>query len=113
MPCATNLQSNPAATVEWRDNNGAVVADTARYDLNNAAGSVSLDITPTQGGDNGQWSCTLNVMGPPGTIGGENVGNLTVTIDIVVVGKYIHDCIYMYTVLSAHCVEILYMYIYT
>ncbi len=63
LVCGTGLESNPPATITWRDPTGVVVMDNARYTLINNANGVVLGFTNTISSDMGNWTCEVRVDG--------------------------------------------------
>ena len=84
LVCGTNLRSNPPATIQWRDNNGAVLSVGGRYVFGNGYDIVHLNISSTGSSDNDTWSCILNngVFAP-----------LTVNVLLFVIGKPFVFCL--------------------
>lgn len=76
LECGSGLDSNPEATVTWRDPEGAEVVDNARYDLiQSDAGLVRLDFANTIPSDMGTWRCEIRVDGINVTLPGGDIGN--------------------------------------
>lgn len=72
--CGTGLDSNPAATIIWRNPEGQVVTDGGRFNLINDAGTVRLDFTSATIQDAGSWSCEVRVEMDQVTLpGGEEI----------------------------------------
>ena len=78
LVCALNVDSNPPATVQWRDPMGNVVSEGGRFTLNNGPEIVSLTIDGVTASDNGNWSCTVSVSASCGTLDQERLIMLTV-----------------------------------
>ena len=78
----TGLESNPASSIEWRDNNGVVIADGGRYTFDNGPSTVSLRIADVTANDAGDWRCTITVMAD-----GRTIGTSDRNITLFVVGK--------------------------
>ena len=82
LVCGTNLDSNPASSIEWRDNNGVVIADGGRYTFVSGPSEVSLRIAGVTANDAGDWRCTITVMAD-----GRTIGTSDRNITFFVVGK--------------------------
>ena len=82
LVCGTNLDSNPASSIEWRDNNGVVIADGGRYTFVSGPSEVSLRIAGVTANDAGDWRCTITVMAD-----GRTIGTSDQNITFFVVGK--------------------------
>ena len=61
LVCGRGLESNPAASITWLDNNGTAIVDNARYDLETGTAIVRLNFTRTIPSDNGIWTCEVVV----------------------------------------------------
>ena len=92
LVCGTGLQSNPPATITWRDPNGDVVVDSPRYTLVNDGREVRLILNNTIRSDMGTWMCEVRVNGEDVTTASGDradilIGNETLLIDLFFVGK--------------------------
>ena len=86
LVCGTGLDSNPASSIEWRDNNGVVIADGGRYTFDNGPSEVSLRIANVTANDAGDWRCTITVMAD-----GRMIGTSDRNIILFVVGKTLNS----------------------
>ncbi len=98
--CGTQLQSNPAPLILWRDPRGGVVTASDRVSFINDATGVRLNFYNSTVVDNGRWACNLtvtaqNVNVPPNSevVSQLEVGQIQYDIDLVVVGEYWNNII--------------------
>ena len=59
--CGHDLKSNPSAIISWTNPNRKPVTSDEKFTMNNGPEEVSLEITNIGKGDNGTWSCTVEV----------------------------------------------------
>ena len=91
--CGTNLMSNPAATSQWRDNEGNVVDGSSGYTFGINVTGIWLNSPTTQLNNRGIWRCTVEVVGINVTLSDNRVvpslmtGRATNNISLIIVGK--------------------------
>ena len=74
LVCGRGLDSNPEASITWRDPNGMAIMDNDRYDLMNGSDVVHLDFVHTILSDTGMWTCEVIVRSDRYIV--SNEGNL-------------------------------------
>ena len=74
LVCGRGLDSNPAASITWRDPNNVEIMDNARYDLESGTEVVRLNFTRTIPSDTGIWTCEVTVRSERHIVNSE--GNL-------------------------------------
>ena len=92
LVCGTGLESNPLATITWRDPSGAVVTDSPRYTLVNNETGVRLLFANTIPSDMGEWTCEVRVNGEDvttanGALADILIGVQTLSVDLFIVGE--------------------------
>jgi hypothetical protein len=94
LVCGTGLDSNPQATITWTAPDGTIIADNARYDLDNGPEVIQLNITNTVLSDAGVWMCDVLVtsaahkliggrLTPQNTV----IGSVNATIQLIIIGE--------------------------
>ncbi len=63
LVCGTGLESNPPATITWRDPQGDIVTNSTRYTLVNDGTGVRLLFATAISTDIGMWTCEVRVDG--------------------------------------------------
>ncbi len=63
LVCGTGLESNPPATITWRDPQGEIVVNSTRYILVNDESGVKLLFAAIILSDIGEWTCEVRVDG--------------------------------------------------
>ena len=85
--------SNPAATSQWRDNEGNVVDGSSGYTFDINDTGIWLNSPTTQLNNRGIWRCTVEVVGINVTLSDNRVvpslmiGRATNNISLIIVGK--------------------------
>ena len=82
LVCGTGLDSNPASSIVWRDNNDVEITNGGRYTFGSGPSEVSLRIAGVTANDAGDWRCTVTVMA-----GVRLIGTHDRSITLFVVGK--------------------------
>ena len=63
------LDSNPEATVTWRNPSGVAISNSGRFKfIKNSAGDVRLEFTTLLMDDMGVWNCIVTVQGTDVTL---------------------------------------------
>ena len=96
LVCGRGLDSNPAASITWRDPNNAEIMDNARYDIESGTEVVRLNFTRTILSDTGMWTCEVTVRSERHIV--SNEGNL-VAGAVAVIGTPIQHA-FMVTVIG-------------
>ena len=95
LVCGTGLDSNPQATITWTAPDGTIIADNARYDLDNGPEIIQLNITRTVLSDAGVWRCDVIVSSEAHKLNGGRlilqnnvlIGSVNASIQLKIIGE--------------------------
>ena len=59
--CGTDLESNPSAIISWTNPKGTLVMSSDTFTINNGPENVTLEIADIGEGENGTWTCAVEV----------------------------------------------------